>query len=158
MNSRSSIARCGALAGLALFFAQSADGDQALRSDIHRQYKHESYMLVEDREGAWLYLFDSGKPPVRVRSIGEPSQFVEHALEKTRSNNARLRVRGLTELAGVDDSRALDTALALLTDTDAAVREEAEQLIVDHPAGAPLVSALGLDDRSEFPEDTDGGQ
>ena len=53
----------------------------------------------------------------------------------------------------MDDARALDTALALLNDTHAAVRDEAAQLILDHPDGAALVSALGLVDDSEFPED-----
>lgn len=152
--------RCGALVGLALFFAQGADGeDQALRDDVHRQYKHESYMLVEGPKGAaWLYLFDSGKPPVRIRSADESVQSVERALEKTRSDSPRLRVRGLTELAGVADSRALDMALALLNDTSPAVRDEAAQLIIDHPDGATIANALGLLDGSEFPEDADGGQ
>lgn len=158
MTSRPSLTRCGALAGLALCFAGYADADEALRDEIHRQYKHVSYMLVEDRDDTWLYLFDSGVAPVRVGFAGERDESLDEALEKTRNSDARQRVRGLTELAGADDGRTLDVALALLNDVDAAVRDEAEQLILDHPDGASLVSALGLVDESELPEDADSGE
>jgi hypothetical protein len=158
MTRNSSLLRCGALAGLALLFVCDVAADEALRVEVHRQYKHQSYMLVEDAEGAWLYLFDRQTAPLRLASDGAPLADIERSLEKTRSASARVRVRGLTELAGVDDARALDTALALLNDTHAAVRDEAEQLILDHPDGAALASALGLADASEFPEDPDRGQ
>ena len=158
MTDRPSLERCGALAGLALLFACQALADDALRLEVHRQYKHQSYMLVEDSRGAWLYLFDKGGEPLRIGAGMAPSIAVDRALDKTRSDNARTRVRGLTELAGVADPRALDAALALLNDEHAAVRDEAAQLIVDHPHGAALAAALGIVDESEFPEDTDGWQ
>ena len=145
--------RCGALVGLALLLTCEAVADEALRVEVHRQYKHESYMLLEDAGGTWLYLFHRHAAPVGVVPDDAPRADVERALEKTRCENARERVGGLTELAGMDDARALDTALALLNDTHAAVRDEAAQLILDHPDGAALVSALGLVDDSEFPED-----
>ena len=158
MTSQASMLRCGALVGLALLLTCEAVADEALRVEVHRQYKHESYMLLEDAGGTWLYLFDRQAAPLQLDPAGVPMANIEHALGQTRSANARERVRGLTELAGVDDARALDTALALLNDTHAAVRDEAAQLILDHPDGAALISALGLADDSEFPEDTDRGQ
>ncbi len=156
MTSRPS--RCGALTGLALLFACATHADDALRDEVHRQYKHQSYMLVEDADGAWLYLFEKGVEPLRIGSGMAPSATIDSALDKTLSDHARTRVLGLTALAGVADTRALDAALALLNDEHAAVREEAAQLIIDHPQGAVLAAALGLDDESEFPEDADGGQ
>ena len=148
----------GTPAGLALLLACDVGADEALRVAVHRQHKHESYMLVEDAESARLYLFDRQAAPLRLVPDDARLADIERSLAKTRSGNARERVRGLTELAGVEDARALDTALALLNDTHAAVRDEAQQLILDHPDGAALASALGLVDASEFPEDADRGQ
>lgn len=51
----------------------------------------------------------------------------------TRSVDSRTRVRGLTLLSGFDDTAALDAALVLLSDPVAAVREEAVQLVMEHP-------------------------
>lgn len=158
MTSRPSLLRCGALAGLALLFASEALPDDALRDAVHQQYKHQSYMLVEDDRGAWLYLFDRGGQPLRIDNGPTPTSAVETALDKTRSTDARTRVRGLTELAGVADTRALDVALALLNDEHQSVREEAAQLIVDHPKGGALAAAMGIVDESEFPEDADSWQ
>ena len=158
MTSRPSFSRCGALAGLALLFACETFADDALRDEVHRKYRHQSYMLLENADGAWLYLFDKGGAPLRVGAGMPPPNAIDSALDKTRSDDARTRVLGLTELAGVADTRALDVALALLNDEHAAVRDEAAQLISDHPQGAALAAAIGIVDESEFPEDADGGQ
>jgi hypothetical protein len=158
MTSHPSLSQCGALGSLALLFACETLADDALRDEVHRQYKHQSYMLVEDADGAWLYLLQKGGEPLRVGRGMAPSAAVESALEKTRSTDAGTRVLGLTELAGIADTRALDTALVLLSDDHPAVREEAAQLILDHPQGTALATAMGIVDESEFPEYADGGQ
>lgn len=152
MTDRPSMRHGGALAGLALLAAATAGADQALRDEIHRQYKHQSYMLVEDTEGARLFLFDAGSPGLQFLAVNGTGH-IEGALEKTRSLDARTRVLGLVELAGIDDAAALDVALALLADPNAAVRDEAEQLILDHPRGASMADALGIVDDIEDEEE-----
>ncbi len=145
MTSRPFIRHGGALAGLALLVAANAGADAVLRDEIRRQYRHQSYMLVEDADGARLFLFDEGSP--RVQKLSPASiDWVDEALEKTRSTDPRTRVLGLVELAGVDSDAALDSALALLTDPHAAVRDEARQLILDHPRGSSVADALGIVD------------
>jgi HEAT repeat protein len=68
----------------------------------------------------------------------------------TRSADFRTRVRGLTLLSGVEDPAALDTALVLLSDPVAAVREEAVQLIIEHPdADIDNVVAIAANDPSK---------
>lgn len=134
----------GALAGLALLLCCAALGDEALREQVHNKHKHESYMLIEDPGGARLYLFDEGILVEDVSSYATPE--VEAGLLKLRSADPRVRVRGLTELAGSDSYEALSAALQLLTDPSLAVREEAQSLLLDHPQGADMVAALGLVD------------
>ena len=152
MTRRPSLTHGGALAGLALLIASTGSADQSLRDDIHRQHKHQSYMLIEDADGARLYLFGEHGFTVQLQDRNDrASAWLDAALDKLHSPEARVRVRGLTELAGVAEPAALDAALALLTDPSAAVREEAAQLILDHPGGGDLVDALGLVD--EFEED-----
>ena len=140
--------QCGVLAGLALLIAIPAAGDELLRKRVHAEYGHRSYMLIEDAAGARLFLFadaTSDAAFVRVEvEVEEPAFFA--ALAKTRSDDVRARVRGLTELAGMEDDAALDVALTLLSDPSPAVRDEAKNLILDHPAGGPLIEALGLED------------
>lgn len=148
MTSRSAAWQRGALPGLALLLACGAAADDALRERVHREYKHQSYMLVEDADGARLFLFDRGITTLRLAS---EDTSVDAALEKTRSDDARTRVLGLVELAGASEAAALDTALMLLTDPEPAVRHEARQLILDHPNGQPVADALGLVD-DEFGE------
>ena len=135
--------RCGALAGLALSLACVASADESLRERVHREHKHHSYMLIEDTDGARLFLFDDG---VASYPIAAREAVVETALEKTRSADARTRVIGLVELAGVADAAALEAALTLLTDPSVAVRDEARQLILDHPEGQAVADALGIVD------------
>ena len=144
MNKSSIRSQCGALPGLALLVCGTAVGDDTLHEQIHKAYKHSSYMLVEDDGEARLYLFGDA---VRVEYISSIStNVVETALLKVRSANSRERVRGLTELAGSRSREALDAALQLLNDPSMAVREEAQNLILDHPHGADMVAALGLVD------------
>jgi hypothetical protein len=139
-----------ALAGLALLIASASGADQTLRDDLHRKYKHQSYMLIEDAYGTRLYLFDEGGLTLQLQEPGDPAtKWTDAALDKLHSTEARVRVRGLTELAGVAEPAALDAALALLTDPSPAVREEAAQLILDHPDGGDLVDALGISDELE---------
>ena len=142
--------QCGAALGLALlFFSGPARADEDLRDRIHRDYKHQSYMLVEGPDGYRLYFFSPGDEPVRAIDIANPHTSLASALEKTRSADPRVRTRGLTELAGVPDAEALDVALTLLTDPAEAVRSEAAQLILDHPQGASLARTLGLVNEDE---------
>lgn len=147
MTSWPAIRQGGALAGLALLLPLGAAAEDSLRERVHREHKHESYMLVEDENGARLFLFGDG--PAEIDLIAPPAEpFVAAAIEKTRSTNARLRVRGLVELAGAGDPKALDAALTLLTDPFAAVRDEARSLILDHPDGASVARALGLEEEA----------
>ena len=143
----------GALAGLALLFCCEAMADEGLRERVHREHKHRSYMLVEDENGARLFLFGEGPAEVEIIAPAAES-FVSAALEKTRSTDARMRVRGLVELAGAEDPAALDAALALLTDPSAAVRDEARSLILDHPDGASAAKALGLEEEESAEQST----
>jgi len=144
MSRLSKSLRGGALLGLALLVSPQAFCDEALRKQVHKTYKHQSYMLLEDARGARLFLFGDG---VQVSDVAdEPVDSVKLALEKARSPDARARVRGLTELAGSDSHEALDVALQLLTDPSRAVRDEAQHTILDHPHGADMVAALGLID------------
>jgi hypothetical protein len=135
----------GALTGLALLLVATAAADQALRDRIHREYRHQSYMLLESEDGWELYVLGDREPHV-MRPRAEPDPAIPAALHKTRSSAARERVRGLLELAGADAPEALDAALQLLNDPSAAVRDEARSLILDHPDGAEIAAALGLSD------------
>ena len=148
MTDRGAVWRRGALAGLAFSLVCVAGADDSLRERVHREHKHQSYMLVEDADGARLFLFDEGIASYRIAANDSP---VEAALEKTRSSVARTRVIGLVELAGVADAAALEVALTLLADPEPAVRDEARQLILDHPEGQAVADALGIVDE-EFPD------
>lgn len=133
----------GALTGLTLLIVGGAVAEESLRERVHREHKHRSYMLVEDADGARLFLFGEGAETLRIPTS---DGFAEAGLEKTRSSDPGVRVRGLVELAGVRDAAALDAALTLLTDPESFVRDEARQLILDHPDGKDLADALGLVD------------
>lgn len=135
----------GAPAGLTLLLVFGAAADDSLRERVHREHKHQSYLLVEDANGARLFLFDEG---VASHRISAKDAFVDAALRKTLSSDAPTRVIGLVELAGARDAEALDAALTLLTDAEPAVRDEARQLILDHPDGQAIADALGLVDEA----------
>jgi len=137
--------RCGALAGLVLLVAFPVIADEPLRKAVRDQLRDENYLLVEDQDGARLFVFSTGDVTAVTAPRPEKTsngQF-EEALEMTRSTRFRTRVRGLTLLAGVDDPAVLDAALVLLSDPVAAVREEAVQLIIEHP-DADIDSAIAI--------------
>jgi hypothetical protein len=126
----------GTLAGLALLLVSPAMADEPLRDTVRQQLRDENYLLVEDDNGARLFVFSAGSVSTVTalqQSETNSSRGLDYALEMTRSVDARTRVRGLTLLSGVDDTAALDTALVLLADPVIAVREEAVQLIIEHP-------------------------
>lgn len=134
----------GALVGLALLVANTGNTDEMLREEIRRDFRDQSYLLVEDADGATLYLFDNSnfnEPPIATKRID-----IVTAVAKTQSVDARVRTRGLAELAGIDDDGVLNVGLSLLADPDPAVRDEAKYLILDHPDGAALAASLGLVD------------
>lgn len=145
MTGKPSAWHSGALTGLALLVATTGFGDEVLRDEIHRTYGQQSYMLIEHADGATLYLFDKTTPDAQVVA-GRQDDFVAAALAKTQSTDARVRARGLAELAGVDGYEVLSTGLSLLADPDPAVRDEAKYLVLDHPRGAEIAAALGLVD------------
>ncbi len=140
------LSQCGVLPGLALLLSATVTADDALRKQVQRDFGHRSYMLVEDADGARLFLFsdETGHSKQVVVEADDDDDTVTRALDGTRSDNARQRVRALTQLAGIDSSEALDAALVLLSDPSAAVRDEAANLILDHPDGQAVASALGL--------------
>ncbi len=135
----------GALTGLALLLVANAAADQALRERIHREYRHQSYMLIERADSWELYVLGDREPQV-IRPESDPDSTIRAALAKTYSTDAPDRVRGLLELAGADAPEALVAALQLLNDPSPAVRDEARSLILDHPDGTALATALGLVD------------
>ncbi len=126
------------VAGLALLFCVSALADDAIR---------ENYVLIEYPQGpnaTRLLVFTTRVPePLKQRLFVIDQDDYATALEMTRSADSRARVRGLTLLSGVDDPLALDTAMVLLTDPVTAVREEAFQLVLEHPH-ADIAGALNL--------------
>ena len=134
----------GALVGLALLVATTGNTDEMLREEIRRDFRNQSYLLVEDADGATLYLFDNSgfnEPPIAAKRID-----IVAAIARTQSVDARVRTRGLAELAGIDDEEILNIGLSLLADPDPAVRDEAKYLILDHPDGAALAASLGIVD------------
>ena len=137
-----------ALLGLALLACEAAAADEALREQVHRDFGHRSYMLVEDADGARLYLFTNASGPSQLAPVeaDENADAIASALDETRSDDASRRVRALTQLAGIDSPAALDVALTLLSDPSPAVRDEAASLILDHPRGQAAAKALGLVD------------
>jgi len=136
MNRWTAILRRGALSGLALLFVPPCYADESLRDSVRKDLADTNYVLVEELDGeARLFVFsaDDSSPGMTLRAA--PPGSIEDALDKTRSPHARTRVRGLTELAGHSSDEALSTALVLLSDPNEAVREEAVNLIIDHPRG-----------------------
>lgn len=149
--------QCGALAGLALLFTLPSVADEPLRHTVRQQLRDENYVLVEDQDGARLFVFSTGSvtavttPDPQDNSSKQQIQgHTDVALEMTRSIDHRTRVRGLTLLSDVEDPATLDAATVLLSDPVAAVREEAVQFIIEHPNGdIDGVVLIALDDPSE---------
>ena len=140
--------QCGVLAGLALLVASPALADEEIREQVHRDFGHRSYMLLEDADGVRLYLFADANEnsPVAAIAIDPVDEALKIPLGEVWSDDERTRVRALTQLAGVDSPVVLDIALTLLNDASPSVREEARHLILDHPRGKSVVDALGLID------------
>lgn len=136
MNRWTATLRRGALPGLALLFVLPCNADESLRDSVRKDLADTNYVLVEEPGGETrLFVFsaDDSSPGMTLRTA--PPGSTEDALDKARSPHARTRVRGLTELAGDSSDEALSTALVLLSDPNEAVREEAVNLIIDHPRG-----------------------
>ena len=115
---------------------------------VRHQLSDENYILVEDRNGARLFLFSTGS--VRPIPSSDSGDETATAVAMTRSTDFRERVRGLTLLSDVDKPAVLNAALVLLSDPVAAVREEAVHIIAEHPdADIDSVIALAANDPSE---------
>ena len=139
----------GAVAGLALLLAAPVLADDTLRQTIRQQLRDESYVLVEGPYGARLFVLSADGSGYRTNELPEAMSGASTASARTRSADARERVRGLTELAGNSNGEALLLAFALLSDPDAAVREEAVQFVMEHPeADRGAVIAIALSDPS----------
>ncbi len=157
MSKCSATLRREALGGLALLLAFPAAADDALHETVRRQLQDESYVLVEDQHGIRLFVFSSADDGYRKTFAPVAPGGLEQALAMTRSAVARERVRGLTTLAGEPDEEALNAALVLLTDPDPAVREEAVNLIIDHPQ-ADVASIIALAEADPSPRIRDAVQ
>lgn len=136
MSKWSATLQCGAVGGVALLLASPSGADDALRETIRKQLRDASYVLVEDRHGARLFVFSEEGGGYRTTLLPAAPGSPERALAMTQSELARERVLGLTTLAGEPGEAALNAALVLLSDPDPAVREEAVNLILDHPDGS----------------------
>ena len=149
MSSRIAGLQRGVLAGLALLIAWPLLADDSLRQAIRKEMRDESYVLVEDSEGARLYVFSSGESSYSVEYPTHTPGSAGAALAKALNADARQRVRGLAELSGNPGHEALSVALALLSDPAEIVREEAVQLAMEHPdADRSSVVAIALSDPS----------
>ena len=138
--------------GLALLFVLPTAASEPLRDSVRQQLRDENYVLVQGPNGARLFVFSTGDvSAVAVpRTEYDSSKALGQALEMTRSEESKTRVRGLTLLSGVDNSAALDAAMVLLFDPIAAVREEAVQLLIEHPdAEVDGIVAIAANDPSE---------
>lgn len=148
MRAAYSALRCEVLCGLALLASCAAIADEPLRDAVRQQLRDENYVLVEDNDGARLFVFSTGNISSVTPAVAENE--TDKALAMTRSADFRKRVRGLTLLTDVDDPAALDAALVLLSDPEVAVREEAVQLLIEHPAAdIDSVVALATNDPSD---------
>lgn len=147
---RRSARRCGAVAGLTLALCMQASGDERLREEIREQLRADSYVLVEDGSSIRLYvLSDAAEAAELPPLLAPPPGSVGAALAMVHSADHRIRVRGLTLLAGSDDAAARDAALTLLNDPAEAVREEAYILLLEHPAAEHAgIAAIGGADSS----------
>ncbi len=142
-----------ALAGLALLFAVFALADDSLQARVRDELRDDNFVLVENQHGpdsVRLIVFSERPSDVSAqpRLLTTRNDY-DTALEMTRSAVSRERIRGLTLLSANDDPLVLDAALTLLMDPDAAVREEAFQLVLEHP-GSDIdgIRNLALNDSS----------
>ncbi len=115
--------------------------------------RNDNYVLIENQQdpnSVRLLVFLGHTPDVNAQlQLLTPQYDYDTALELTRSADSRERVRGLTLLSAIDDPLVLDAALILLMDPDAAVCEEAFQLVLEHPdSDIDGIRALALHDSS----------
>lgn len=138
--------RRGTVTSLALLLSLGAYADDSLRGV--------NYVLIHDQQhplNSRLLIFSdsSGYSVEGFPSRIETAEEIDVALSMTRHLDSRVRVRGLTLLSGVDDRAALDAAMELLLDNDPAVREEAIQLVMEHPdSDLELAASIGTGDPS----------
>ena len=142
-----------ALAGLALLFAVFALADDSLHARVRHELRDDNYVLIvnrQDSNSVRLFVFLGHGPDVNAQlQLLTTQNDYDTALEMTRSADSRERVRGLTFLSAIDDPLVLDAALILPLDPDAAVREEAYQLVLDHPdSDVDGIRALALNHSS----------
>lgn len=148
------------LAGLVLFCSVPLAADEGLRDTVRKQLRDESYILVEDHGSARLYVLGRGAEIDTVLAPLTPVPgSIDAALVMTRSADRRDRVRGLTLLAGETDVAAHDAALALLSDPSDAVREEAYNVLLDHPhTDIHSIARLAQADKSPLVRQAAGDQ
>ncbi len=142
-----------ACAGLALLFAVFALADDSLQARVRDELRDDNYVLIEnqqDSNSVRLFVFLGHAPDVNAQlQLLTTRNDYDTALEMMRSAVSRERIRGLTLLSANDDPLVLDAALTLLMDPDAAVREEAFQLVLEHPGSdIDSIRNLALNDSS----------
>lgn len=146
MSKSATLRRRGTIIGLALFLPLIIQAD-----DVRPK---ENYLLIHDEqhaENSRLLIFNDGSLTSVDEIVAPPnvSSEVETALAMIRHADSHQRVRGLTTLSGDMSEAALSAGMELLYDSDASVREEAIQLVMNHPdADVELVSAIGRSDAS----------
>lgn len=151
MTRRPALLRYGAPWGLVLLFLLPAMAQESLHDTVRKEMGDQNYVLVADRSGARLFVFsDEAHTTGAVLGVAPPPPgSIESALTLTQNESPRVRVRGLVELSGVESPEALDAALVLLSDPVASVREEAVQLILEHPdADTDAIVAVASEDPS----------
>ncbi len=132
--------------GLALLFSLTAQGEFLLPES--------NYVLIEDKQhpetSRLLVMHDNDDehlPPSQPADLLVDDE--QRAVVMATSVNSKERVRGLTLLAGNDSFAALETALVLMTDQNSRVREEALQVLFEHPrADRQFIITLGSEDVS----------
>jgi hypothetical protein len=134
------------LAGLALLFCVVAQAEFLLPES--------NYVFIEDKQqperSRLLVMSDTDyKTRPFTEAHEQTGNDEQRAIVMATSANSMDRVRGLTLLAGNDGFAALETALVLMADQDSRVREEALQILFEHPkADRQLVVQLGSKDKS----------
>ncbi|MEL7185367.1 MAG: hypothetical protein AAFN50_02885 [Pseudomonadota bacterium] len=132
----------GAGVGLALLLFGPVSADS---------WRDNSFVLVTSDAGEQrLLVLEGSATAVVIAKIQAPQNpDRQNALRLLQSLVDADRVRGLTLLAGETDRDSLDMAIASLVDASPEVREEAEQLVAEHPLAAPALRNLFADDEDD---------